>query len=197
MTRYLHNRNYTLVVTTPATLRAVTPAQLREELRLDDDDVTETKLQALTDQATLYLEHAAGRCLLPTTLTEYYDALPTPNLYQPFALHRAPVSAVNSIKYIDSDGNEQTWAATEYTADTDAEPARISLAYGKSAPTLRLVINSFAIEYAAGYATADLVPAAAKEFIYAYCRTLWEARPPTPDESRHLGACINAMSYTL
>ncbi len=70
-----------------------------------------------------------------------------------------PLQSVTSIKYIDTDGAEQTLAATEYEIDAFSEPARIRPAYGKSWPSTRDVYNAVKIRFVAGYAgAADVTP---------------------------------------
>jgi len=70
-----------------------------------------------------------------------------------------PVSSlqsVDSIKYLDNDGIQQTLAPSAYKVDNVSEPPRITPAWGTSWPTARNDFNSVELTFTAGY-TASLV----------------------------------------
>lgn len=75
-----------------------------------------------------------------------------------------PLQAVNSIKYFDIDGVDQTMLLSDYLVSTALH--RVSPAYGLTCwPTAREQDESVRIEYVSGYASADLIPAELKEAI--------------------------------
>src|SRR5690606_32364342 len=68
------------------------------------------------------------------------------------ALPVAPVQSIESIKYIDSDGVEQTVSTDVYTLDDDPDSPAIRLQYGQSWPVPRAEKNAVRIRFVAGYA---------------------------------------------
>lgn len=66
-------------------------------------------------------------------------------------LRRCPVIGVNSIKYYDSDGTQQTLATDQYDVFNTYEPALIRPSYGNSWPVARARNDSVEVEFTAGY----------------------------------------------
>jgi len=80
---------------------------------------------------------------------------------------RPPFGSVTSIVYIDSNGDSQTLAATEYRVDSAPLIARISVAKDKSWPTTYGVTADVTITHTAGYAAGDVpyqIKAAVRDF---------------------------------
>ena len=80
-------------------------------------------------------------------------------------------------KYYDTDNVEYTLDSSKYFVDADSTPARISLNYGESWPSVTLrPIKGLVINYDAGYGTASDVPDRIKDAIYLYCAYRYENR---------------------
>lgn len=80
----------------------------------------------------------------------------------------APVVSIDSVKYLDTTGVQQTLATdgSAYITDVISEPARIYPAYGIPWPITRWQNNAIQIGLTAGYgATASTVPARARQAI--------------------------------
>ncbi len=141
------------VTTAPAT-EVWTLSEVKNYLKVDtsaDDTLITTLLQSAREVAERYLNQA----LITQTITEKLDRLSNPTIY----LSVSPVIAVSSFQYADSQNTTQTYNASNYIVDTFEKPARLSLAYGKTWPTLYGNINDVTITYTAGYgATAASVP---------------------------------------
>lgn len=71
----------------------------------------------------------------------------------PFYVPLAPLSSVTSVKYIDTDGAEQTVATSVYDVLTGREPGEIVKAYGQSWPTPRAEEGAVRILFVAGYSS--------------------------------------------
>lgn len=144
------------VVTPPAG----DPADLtltRASARIDStaDDAV---LQMLLKTAAQALENASGRALLSTVYRLTLDAWPDDDLIR---LPRAPVTAVASVKYIDSTGTQQTLVAgTDYKTDLTDDETRIAPGPGKSWPTPRGDLSGIEVVFTAGFASAAAIPAA-------------------------------------
>lgn len=151
-----------LAITTPA---ADTPISLAEAVlqskivsSADNALVTED-IEAATEAA----QDVTGLQFVSATFTWTFDCFPASNV---FAVPRSPMSAVTSIKYIDTDGVQQTWDAASYDKDFTSIPGRIALAFGESWPTIRGgAIDQVEVVFVAGYGDADDVPSHYKQAI--------------------------------
>lgn len=102
---------------------------------------------------------------LPTGFTGYEVILPFP-----------PLVSVDSIKYIDASGVQQTMPSTDYKVDDVSEPARIIPAFGKAWPTTRQEANAVEITFTCGFADKAAVPAGIKTWMLIRIGTLYENR---------------------
>jgi uncharacterized phiE125 gp8 family phage protein len=130
----------------------VTLDEAKDHLRVvhtDDDMYITTLLLA----ATKWAEDFQCRTYISRTHTDYLDKFPT--VIRPIY---SPLVSVTSIKYLDTDGVQQTLSSALYRVDTNTEPGRITEAYNQSWPDIRSVTNTIEIEYIAGYGTAAAVP---------------------------------------
>lgn len=160
----------TLSLVTPAGIQPVTVDDVKDWGRIGDDE--DALLDGIIRAATAHVEEITGRALLTQTWDFFLDCFPTQ-----IDLPRPRLQTVTSIKYYDTDGVLQTLAATEYTADNKAEPARIVEAYGKSWPSIRDIPNAVEVRYVAGYgASPEDVPEALKQAIKVLAVTMYEHR---------------------
>ena len=138
-----------VTVKTAATTPVFTTAQAKEFLKVDvstDDTLIDNLVAAATESCQIY----TNQYFINTVLNQYSDNWNGLNY-----LYKSPLVSVSSIKYYDSDDSQQTWASSNYIVDSSLQPARISLAVNKSAPTLSKRINAVNIEYTVGYGTAS------------------------------------------
>lgn len=135
-------------VTTAPAKEVWTLSEVKNYLKVDtsaDDTLITTLLQSAREVAERYLNQA----LITQTITEKLDRLNSPVIY----LSVSPVISVSSFQYADSQNTTQTYNAANYIVDTFEKPARLSVAYGKTWPTLYGNINDVTITYTAGYNT--------------------------------------------
>jgi uncharacterized phiE125 gp8 family phage protein len=141
-------------VTTQPSLEVWTLSEVKNYLKVDtssDDTLITTLLQSAREVAERYLNQA----LITQTITEKLDRLNKPIIY----LSVSPVISVTSFQYADSQNTTQTYNSSNYIVDNFEKPSRLSLAYGKTWPTLYGNINDVTIVYTAGYgAAASNVP---------------------------------------
>jgi uncharacterized phiE125 gp8 family phage protein len=134
---------WSITQTTAPTEEPVTLAEMKLHLRQDfdtDDDLISGLIAA---------------CRRTASWTLYLDRWPADRVIRP---PRPPLASVTSVKYIDTDGTQQTLASDQYDVDTDLEPGRISEAYGVSWPNHRDQDQAIEIEYVAGFGAASAVP---------------------------------------
>lgn len=135
-------------VTTAPVNEPWTLSDVKNYLKVDtsaDDTLITTLISAARQAAESYLNMA----LITQTVTEKLDRLNSPTLY----LSVSPVISVSNFQYADSQNTTQTFASTNYVVDTFSKPARLSLTYGNTWPTLYGNINDVTITYTAGFGT--------------------------------------------
>ena len=143
---------------TQLTPPAVTPISLTEakaHLRVTHTD-DDTAITALIDAATARLDarHGVlGRALITQSWRLRIDRFP---VCWPYAIDLPfpPLQSVQALKYLDSDGAEQTLATSEYTVETSQFVGRVLLGYGKSWPSIRCTPGAVRLEFTAGFGAA-------------------------------------------
>lgn len=88
----------------------------------------------------------------------------------------AQVQSVESIKYIDANGVQQTLAPTAYKVDVVSPLGRIVPAYGTTWPAARNEINAIEIAFTAGYGDDTKVPSGIKKWMLIRLGTMYENR---------------------
>lgn len=154
-----------------------------------DGTADDALLAALIVAARESAEHETGRALCTQTRELVLDAFP-----EAFVLRGAPIQSLTSLKYLDTDGVEQTLDPQDTLLDKDSEPGYLLPAYGKAWPASYPVPNAVRVRYTCGYGAASAVPQAIKQWMllavgamYAQRETFIEGRivAPLPDRFWH------------
>ena len=166
----------------PASYLAVTLAEAKRQLRMeettaDDTLISDVLIPAAYDRAEL----ATQRQLFTATWALKLDAFPCADRIE---LPRPPLRSVTSVAYVDTNGDAQTWASSNYLSDAVATPitprcqrGRLALAYGVSWPSTRSQINAVTITFSAGYGTATTdLPKLLRQAILLDLTRLYEHR---------------------
>lgn len=132
-------------------------------------------IQELLAVAASEVEARTCRVLLESTFALYLDRFPDS---APIVLPRAPLIAVDSIKYLDGDGVEQTLAAEDYMVELRREPGRVHPWLSWPA-TQASRPDAVTITFRAGYANPDAIPAALKHAIRLYVADVYLNRSAT------------------
>lgn len=153
------SERYSLRVITPPPYEPISLAEGRRYIRMDDPISEEDRDGQNADAAGMikaareWYEDLTSTVLIRQTLEMSLDSWPCCGYIE---IPRSPLISIDSIKYTDSDGVEQTWASTNYQTDIYSVPGRITLAYGGSVPSYRADLNSWRIRFTAGQvATAE------------------------------------------
>lgn len=155
---------------TPPLMMAVTLADSKDTLRIEQDDTSlDSQLAIWIKAVTEEAEAAANRAFVNQGLRTTVDA------FAPSILLRAPLVSVESIKYIDAAGQQQTLDPGSYVVITDVEPGCVVPAYGKVWPTTLARPGAVTVDYTAGAGPDDdSVPHAAKLYILARLAEQWD-----------------------
>lgn len=148
----------------------ITLAEAAAHLRLDGSGSPVTYpeqdlVESLIDAATAHLDGVDG--ILGRALVSQQWKMTASGFPVCFQIPLPPLISLDSIKYLDGDGVEQTLAADQYqvTGISGRQPAMVEPAYGVVWPTPRLVAEAVRVTFTAGYGAAEDVPASIKAAI--------------------------------
>jgi uncharacterized phiE125 gp8 family phage protein len=130
---------------------------------------------------TLYLEAATGnldgkdgvlgRALVTQTWEYALDSFPSEEIRIPLP----PLQSVTSIKYLDTDGVEQTLDSARYLVDTSGEPGWV-VVDADGWPDTYDSANAVKIRFVCGYGAGTAVPASLKAAVLLHTGDLFENR---------------------
>ena len=149
-----------LSLVTAPTVLALHLNEVKAHLRIEPTDNNEDALIMAYLRAAIDTidgrDGWLGRALCTQTWDYALDSFPSSgrfNQYAAIMLPLPPLQSVTSVKYFDSDGNEQTWAASKYTVSgaNDWGPARVVPAFGEVWPTIRDIPDAVVVRFVAGY----------------------------------------------
>lgn len=166
-----------LIVVTAPTIRPVTAANVSEHLRLVINvDAGENQINAMIDAATAYAEDDCDMSVMQQTLrATFHDG-------QPLNLPRGPVQSVT--RMIDGRGVESTAFTLRAVGHTCTVIPSAALSYPIS------------VEYVAGYASAEVVPAQMRLAILQHVGTLWANRESATDRNKTIVPHSLEMFYS-
>ena len=136
------------IVTQPS-LEPITLAEAKEQVRVSSTSL-DAYITSLIVAARNTAEQFLGRSLVTQTrkieLSGFCESVYLPMGY---------VQSISSVKYLDTNGVEQTLASTEYLLVNGTEGASyMQRAYNVTWPTVRWQANAVRITYVAGYPAA-------------------------------------------
>jgi len=137
----------------------ITSSEAMDHARVDEE-IERPKLAGLVETATKSAEVFTERRFVEQTWRLKRDCF-----QEVIELPFPPLISVESIKYIDTNGTEQTLDPSVYTVDTDSEPGRVFLAYDQSWPSIRSERQAVRVEFKCGYGAAADVPPTIKHAI--------------------------------
>lgn len=136
-------------IITPAAIEPITLAEVRQHLRLPENEAEDNLLLSLITTARSYCEHYTRRALSEQTQEVYLDRFPSAD---PIELPYPPLQSVTEIGYKDSTGEELILPATDYLVDVDREPGQVMPVFGTNWPAFTPYPTSpIRIRFVAGY----------------------------------------------
>ena len=163
---------------TAATSNAVTTAEAKTHLKVDYSDATEnTFIDSLIVAAQRQVEAYTNRVLSDTTYELNLSAFPNGGIVLPFS----KLKTLTSIKYYDSDNNQQTWANTNYFYEINETPPVIR--YVDSPPdAYSYRVDAVTVQFVVGYTSPEIIPAGLEAAIKLLLTDLYENRSDVPRE---------------
>jgi uncharacterized phiE125 gp8 family phage protein len=140
--------------TPPAALALDWVQEVKGHLRLDSEEEQPRVASILIPAATQFAESETDRQLITATWTLYLDAFPCYG--HKIELPKPPLKTVTSVKYYDTAGVLQTWAAAgNYSVQAPAGPfadcGYILPAYAVVYPVTQSRADAVEIEFTSGY----------------------------------------------
>lgn len=174
---------------TPIDAFPVTLEEVKAHLRVDGDDEN-LLISALIAAAVEHIDGRdgwLGRAILTQEWELRLDGFP-----KEIQVPLPPLQAVSSIKYIDTEGVEQTLDPSVYKVLT-GETAKVVLDYNQSWPWTRDELESVRIQFTAGYGGATDVPSPIKAAILLHIGTLYRDREATGQAQSELPMAYGAL----
>lgn len=137
-----------LVLITPPGL-AVDLAAAKLELRAQSGSAEDALITRMILAATERAEHETGRAIMEQTWELVLDAFPVAEI----KLAKPPQIAIESVRYLDTAGVEQTLPGTAYALDAFKLPGYLFPANGTSWPATLDVANAVRVRFRCGLAS--------------------------------------------
>ena len=170
-----------LTLITKPTIEPVTTAEMMEHLNLthSQDDAF---VRNLVTAARRWLERDMNRAFITQTWELARDDFPGSG--SPIELPRSPLQSITSVTYTDTNGDSQTWASSNYVADTRRKPGSVSEAFGVVWPAVRDIVNAVVVRFVCGDGdAASDVGEEAKTLIRGMAANLYENREATVEKT--------------
>lgn len=160
------------VVITPRTDLPLTLDGVKDYLQETEND-NDALINQLIESATDWVEQKMSRCLMTTVFEQHLSAWPACNLV---LLRWNPVQTLDSIKYVDANGDEQTITSTNYATWIRDSIMMVSFNDDYTWPTTKAVPDAFKIRFTAGYNPAYTIPAPIKNAMLLRIRKAYDNR---------------------
>ncbi|MDQ2822039.1 MAG: hypothetical protein M3Y65_16865 [Pseudomonadota bacterium] len=153
----------------PPVALAVSLIEAKNALRIDDDDtaydlLVEIWIRGVTAEA----EHTTRCCFVNRPMRVTLDG------FSNAVRLAAPTYSVQSVKFNDATGEQQTLDPQDYFVDKVSRPGYVVPGAGKAWPSTAAV-NAVVVDFTAGYgADATTVPDCARLYILARLAEQWE-----------------------
>ena len=147
-----------LSLVTDVTSEPVSVDDQKVHLRLDSD-ADDAYVARCIKAARQWIEGQTKRAIMPQTW-DYSIDFGWPHRYgfhridyplNPVAVESSPI--VDSVTYVDDDGNSQTLAVSQYTVVARTNNSYLVPAFDVTWPTVRNVPNAITVRFVAGYST--------------------------------------------
>jgi uncharacterized phiE125 gp8 family phage protein len=150
-------------------------SQVRNDLS-EENVLVELYIAAVTAKAEAYIKRALITQTWELSLDMFPLSCTLSGRMSQIKLPMAPVQNVISIKYVDSNGDIQTVAPSDYIL-TDDDPNTLVPVYGKYWPATRIQPGAVKIQYVAGFGDqAENIPEAIRAWMLLNVANLYENR---------------------
>ena len=184
----------TLLSSSPEPELPITLDMAKAHLRITDDDEDDL-INAYIDACVGWAEHESHRAIARRQYLVVRDQFPVGGWMLPLG----KVQSIESVEYIDADGDVQTWASSEYELDNASDfQSRLRPASGTSWPTVGDYWAAARVSLTAGW-DGSAVPYAIKQALLLKLASLYDVRAPGDADSNAIERAAMALlaSWTL
>lgn len=153
----------------------ITLTEAKSQLRVTHTD-EDTLISAMIDAVAEHLDGRRGylgRAIVTQSWEYRVDIFPESGVIE---LPLPPLQSVESVKYIDDAGDEQTLAADQYVVDTATYYGQVRRAYDVDWPVTRDENYAVRVAFTAGFGAASAVPQPVKTAALMLVRHWYEHR---------------------
>ncbi len=184
-----------LTLVSAATAEPVSVDEQKEHLRFDGDD-DDAYINSCVVAARQWIEGQTKRAMITQTWDYGIDYIwPVKHGQHTIEFPLNPIATQGSpetiiITYVDSDGNSQTLASTQYIIAARTHNSFIVPAYGVTWPAVRRVPDAITVRFVAGTA-ADSVPQELKQAVMILAGHYYEHRETDADVPSSVEALVS------
>lgn len=150
----MNTNRWAVVEVTQPSVEPVTVDETKDRLRIDTT-AEDTDIGNMIKAARQWTENYLSFALVQRQLRLYLDVWPASDVIE---LPRSNLVSIDTVQYVDIDGNVQTWADTNYEADTASFVGRLLLDPDSDYPSIRAQRQAVMITYTAGYPDDNASP---------------------------------------
>lgn len=164
-----------IVLVTAATSLPVTLTEFKDHVRIDGTN-EDTILTAYLTAATEVVQELQWRQLINAQYEWRFDSFGGSN--SRITIPKPPLQSIDSIKYVDPNGDVQTLATDQYTSTvvSDNDYGCVYPTHGNSWPSIRSEKHAVRVTFTGGYGTSLGVPDTTKAAIKILGAHLYETR---------------------
>lgn len=173
------------LITSPAA-EPLSLTEVKQHLRISHND-DDAMLAIYLAAARQWIDGPDGwlsRAIMTQVWELTLDAFPCSEIRLPLI----PVQSIDTIKYDDADGLEQTMPNTDYFLDNPAHPSWVLPMEDTGWPTTMATANAVRVRFVCGYANAAAVPGPLKAAVLLMTGWLYENREAKPEDALTQGA---------
>lgn len=152
--------NYALKTIVAPTDEPVDSTEVKKHIAIDVSDF-DTQINDYIKAARMYIEAETSRQICTATYDLIVDRFPAGRGF--INIPKGQLQSITHIKYLDSDGVQQTLSDTLYKTTDSREPARIQPAYNQVWPTTRREVDAVEIRFVCGYGDSTATPEGLKQ----------------------------------
>lgn len=164
----------------------ITLAEAKAHLRVTIDN-EDSVINDCIKSATSLVESYTNQYLQSRTFVAFLD-IQEFTAFNVIDIWKFPITSIESIKYLDSSGVEQTFSTANYTTDLIDSPSRI---LPTTIATVKLnIVNQYRIYFTAGHLTRESIDSELIGWIKIFTAFFYQTRQP-----EYTGQPVSEIAY--
>jgi len=164
----------------------ITLAEAKAHLRVTIDN-EDSVINDCIKSATSLVESYTNQYLQSRTFVAFLD-IQEFTAFNVIDIWKFPITSIESIKYLDSSGVEQTFSTANYTTDLIDSPARV---LPTTIATVKLnIVNQYRIYFTAGHLTRESIDSELIGWVKIFTAFFYQTRQP-----EYTGQSVSEIAY--